>query len=355
MKILVVLTGGTFGSISTNKGLNVANFKLLEKVVGDLIKKLPYSFDFKLTIPFVTLSEEMTPKDWEKLILHIQDNLKKEKFDAIIVVHGTDTMSYTGSALAYVFNNLNIPIILTGANYPIFEENSDAENNFIKSTYFAVWAIKNNIQGVFIVFSGRSKGVAKIHLAVRSKKQTWEDYCYKSYYIGSDELGVVKKDGNVDFKWDAYDYLLRNKKEYYLRPSFNYKNFYAIKIYPGLSTSVLDSILDKEIKYFLLELYSSGTGPALKEEFGLVPFIRSVINAGGLVFAVSQHEGGRGASMNTYSTSLILKESGVIPLSDMIWEAAIPKIMLALGNFEDKNQIKEFLLTNVAGEVLSEI
>jgi len=354
MKILIVLTGGTFGSImDTGRGLKVAEEEYLQRVVNDVIIESSLDLNFKLTTPFCVLSEEMTPFKWRDLAVHIQEELTKERYDAILIIHGTDTMSYTGSALGYVFNTLDIPLVITGANYPLFEKESDAKNNFIKSLHFARWGSKNGVKGTFIVFSGYKEGGAKIHLACRSKKDKWEEYCYRSYYIGKGSLGSVKDSGEVEFNWEIYEELLKGKKDVDLRPTFLYENFVALKLYPGLPVSMVESLLNKGNKYFLLEIYNSGTAPALIPEFGFVPFVKKVTEKGGLVFAVSQHEGGRGASMDIYSTSIDLRESGLIPLKDMLWESAIPKIMLALGNFTDNKEIKEFLLTNIAGEIRS--
>jgi len=111
----------------------VADRNYLQQAVGELVAEASLDVDFRLTVPFCVLSEEMTPYRWRNLAVHVQEELKKGEYDAVLIVHGTDTMSYTGSALAYVFNGLDIPLIMTGANYPLFESGSDAKNNFIKS------------------------------------------------------------------------------------------------------------------------------------------------------------------------------------------------------------------------------
>lgn len=354
MKILLVLTGGTIGSEPGQYGLQPSSTEKQADLIQGLLSSTDISdIDFLTIQPVNILSEVMHPNDWSAIIHSIAENAKDTS--GILVVHGTDTLGYTSAAISYAESlSKKYPIIITGANYPVEHTQSDAKANIIQSVYALRHLIDNKIKGVYVVYNG-SKDVAsqgKIFLGSRVKKRSWNNHCYHNFNIGEKEwIGVVNKDNSVALD-DATHYEMPNRSIYpSIDTSFNSKAIDFFKIAPGWNLKSLTRALhDRDIKYILLEIYNSGTAPtsgtgSIIEQLTLAQYL------GKTIFAVSQHEGVGGMTLDCYETSQILKRSGVISLKDMMWENAIPKLMLAAANFDAPEQVINFMLTNIAGEI----
>lgn len=355
MKILILLTGGTFGSISENNRLSAAKpFSRLADL-GNLAKS-SYHNDVELVFsqPFSKLSENVVPSDWSTIYSAILK--EKGNFDGVLIVHGTDTMAYTAAAISYLNAlTLGVPIVITGANHPISMPGSDAEVNFIQSIGVLKYLARNNINGCFVVFNGKDDvdRTGRIHVGTRVKKDKWDDYCYRSYYSDGVSIGEIVGAEVSRFEIDQYSSLLKKQKQFELStPDFDSSKIFSFKIYPGLYPFILPTPRNG-INFALMELYNSGTGPADASEFSLVTWVKRFVDEGGAVFAVSQHEGKFGVSMDIYESSERLLSAGVIPLSDTIWEAAVPKLMLAASNYKNISDIVDFMRANIAGEILS--
>jgi glutamyl-tRNA(Gln) amidotransferase subunit D len=357
MKLLIVVTGGTFGSKKNNKNsLNVSKKEEIINVVKELLTESQNELNFEYSIisPLIILSENMNPKHWEIIINSILQETQNKNYDGILIIHGTDTMPYTASAIAYIENlSKRYPIVITGANYPVFFENTDAKINLKDSLKVMKYFVEQNITGSFIVFNGinDTKSNTNIHLGSRVKKDKWEKECYRSFYLGKKSIGELTTANLLEFDNSLYSEIFpRDIKYKNISVKFNDTNIIAIKIYPGLDPEILINLFKSGKKYFLLEIYNSGTAPANYDRYSLIEPIKYITGQGGAVFAISQHEGGKGAQMNLYETSIDLKKAWMIPLGNMIWESAIPKLMLASGNFDTKEEIIKYMTTNIAGE-----
>lgn len=352
MRILVVLTGGTFGSVRQGDYLSAGTIGgQLERLSSVVASFSDVQFSF--TQPFSKLSENIRPNDWAAIFAAILE--KRAEFDNVIVVHGTDTMAYSAAAIAYLNAvSLKTTIVFTGANRPISDSDTDAFVNFSQAVLALKYFSEQAVSGCFVVFNGESDGNApgRIHPAVRVKKDKWDHYCYRSFYVNTKEqcIGDVVEN-RVRFDFSIYERLLLSSVPTNLASlAFAEKTVCGIKIFPGLNPDDLP-LPNGNRRYFLIELYNSGTAPADGSEFDLTSWVSAVTNAGGLVFAISQHEGKSGLSMDIYETSGALLNAGVIPLGDMIWEAALPKLMLAAKNFNDNSDVRDFMLKNIAGEI----
>ena len=354
MKLLIVVTGGTFGSKRNNNSLNVSEKEEIVSIVKELLEKnkKEINFEYSVISPLLILSESMNPKHWEIIINSILQQTQKTNYDGIIVIHGTDTMSYTANAIAYIENlSKKYPIVLTGANYPVFFENTDAKINLKDSLKVMKNFVEFGIKGSFIVFNGiNDNSDTDIHLGTKVKKDKWEKECYRSFYLNKKSLGKLTTKNRFNFDKILYNEIFPKKIKYRnISIKFDDSNTMDIKIYPGLDPNILINLFEKGKKYFLLEIYNSGTAPANYDKYSLVEPINYITENGGTVFAISQQEGGKGAQMNLYETSKSLKEAGIIPLGNMIWESAISKLMLASANFNKKEDIVEYMQTNIAG------
>lgn len=355
MKILCVVTGGTFGSHISEKGVGICG------TFNDVtLKKIAYEhFSDSVIIDFIEpiykLSENIDDKDWNI----INDEIMKviSNYDSILVVHGTDTMAYTASALSYNEQiSKKMPIVFTGANLPLSFEHSDAIVNFTQSIYALINFTNKDITGVFIVFNGSTNFNTKslIHLGVRVKKVKWEKTCYRSFYINSEYLGQVSKE---EFTFDMEKYnkffnkKIMHKKTSNIPLKYNANLVSSFKIYPGFDPHILKREFDYGKRYFIIEIYSSGTAPMKDTYLSLSKSLDYIDKNNGIVFAISQQEGKNGATMDIYESSKMLRKLNIIGLQDMTWEASIVKLMYA-SSFSSKSEIIEYMLKNISAEIL---
>lgn len=356
MRTLVVLTGETFGSVYGENRLSASSDKSDVTSLIELSNKyFGSSVELLFTQPFYKLSENISPSDWSVLLNTLNEN--RTSYDNALVIHGTDTMAYSSSALSYLtYLYLNTTIVFTGSNSPLSMADSDASVNFIQSITALKHFHERGILGTFIVFNGVNDLTrhALIHPGNRVKKDKWDNYCYKSYYL-NEPIGQVLSIDHVDFDLTQLKVLTSACSEFLsITPIFSSRDVAAFKIYPGLDPSTLPVPKNGGARFFVIELYNSGTAPADDSEYSLRPWVKQVIKEEGAVFAVSQHEGNRGVYMDVYETSVKLRKDGVIPLRDMIWEAAIQKLMLAAGNFRSAHEISAYMQENIAGEIAAE-
>jgi len=353
MKLLVLTTGGTFGSSETNKGLSAKEVYYKDQLYSLAVKYTNFDVSFTHASSFIKLSENIVPSDWVLIGSIINNNIND--VDAVLILHGTDTMAYTTSALSY-FEPISkkIPIVLTGSNYPFNKENTDAIVNYVQSIIALKYFMDNGVHGVFIVFNGNTSfsNDARIHVGAKAKKEICEGYCYKTFYCPNGYIGTVKGISNVEFNHDYYNQIYPNKCVFSdLVYDFSPKSVFGLKIYPGMPTGIIRSLVDYGVKSIVIELYNSGTGPVENVDFSLLEEIKFAHNKGINIFAVSQQDGNLGASMNIYETSYMLKDVGAIPLRDLIWESAMPKLMIAHSNFKANEDIINYATTNIAGEI----
>lgn len=352
MKLLCVITGGTFSSNKTDSGIGIndaVDLKLLKDSVNNYFSN-SISIDF--TTPIFKLSENIDERDWNIINQDIEN--KQDAYDAVLVIHGTDTMAYTASALSFNEKiSKNKPIVVTGANLPLSFDDTDAITNFIQSIQVLEKFVTQNIIGVFIVFNGSNnfKNKALIHLGTRVKKDKWEESCYRSFYINSQYLGYITDD-DFSFDKDKYEQLLNKETAYNKKVIYDSTKVSSFKIYPGFDPSILKREFEYGKRYFIIEIYNSGTAPVKDTHLSLYESLKYIDENGGIVFAASQHEGKSGATMDIYESSNMLKELNIIPLKDMIWESAVVKLMGGASIFDNNDEIIKYMLKNISGEIL---
>ena len=318
MRILIIITGGTFGSKKLKNGLNTADISSVKESVEELIDNV----DYEIKIPFFKLSENIEIEDLKNLAEVI---LNSQDFEGVLIIHGTDTMVYTASALSYIERiSKKFPVVLTGANYPLFYEKSDAKINFLHALKALKFFIKEKIKGVFIVFNGINDKKSLIYRGVNTKKISVNDRCYSQFF--GEVIGFV--DDNVSFNKSLYKKIFSNKIICDLAPEFNNKDVAGFKLYPGFDYSFLSLK-----KYTLLETYPSLTANADK--------IISNMKEGFEYFAVSSAS----VSDISYETTKKLQKNRV-KLLFMTFESAIIKLMLCAGN----NKL-ECMEKNIIGEI----
>lgn len=353
MKTLVVLTGGTFESTQGQNGLTASRSIQTDILQKNIISECNLALELTFIQPVCKLSENMDPSDWELIIKTILANIDGQ--DNVLIIHGTDTLAYTASAIAYIEKlNKRYPIVLTGANLPLESAGTDAVVNTVQSLIALNYFTENDICGTFIVFNGTNNysHTAIIHPATKVKKDKWEELCYRSFYLDNNSIGIVNGDGNVEFNKDIY-IQLKNKETFYpnLDIRFDANKVAMLKVYQGFDPNIIKLLVDNGKQIIALEIYNSGTAPAFDSDFAITDALEYAKAKNAICFALSQHEGKKGATMNIYESSSTLINAGLVPLGNMIWEAVAPKMMLACSNFSNKNDIINFMTTNIAFEI----
>lgn len=334
--ILLIYTGGTIGMMQDVKTgqLKPFDFSHLTEQIPELKK-----FDIDLSVIAFEKpidSSNMQPGIWVKLARIIGDNYNKH--DGFVVLHGSDTMAFTASALSFMLENLAKPVILTGSQLPIGIIRTDGKENLITAIEIAA-AKKNNrpiVTEVCIYFEYQLYRGNRTH---KFNAEHFQAFSSANYPILA-EAGVHLKYNHAALMQPTGKSLKVHTK---LDPSIA-----ILKIFPGIGKNVVDSILKvKGLKALILETF--GSGNATTEKWFLES-LEKATSKGLIVLNITQCNAGA-VEQGKYETSAMLKKAGVIGGADMTSEAAVAKLMFLLGQDKDHKTTQKLLRASLRGEL----
>ncbi len=337
-RILIVYTGGTIGMIEdpVSKALRPFDFSHLMENVPK-VKMLDYEIDNIQFNPPID-SSDMDVPHWQSIARSIAENY--DRYDGFVVLHGTDTMAYTASALSFMLGNLAKPVIITGSQLPIGEVRTDGEENLITALQIAAdrdSAGNPTVQEVAILFENY------LWRGNRSTKRSADNFnAFKSNnYPELAKIGL-----GITFKPESLRKVPGNLP---LVPSYDLDTaVMSIDLFPGLSEEVLRHQLSiPGIKGIVLRTYGAGNGPT-KSWF--IDAVREAIERGVVILNVTQCVNGA-VHTNRYVGGDYLAAAGVISGYDLTFEAAITKMMFLFGLGLSIDEVKRRLAQPIAGEL----
>jgi len=336
-KVLLIYTGGTIGMVQdpTSGAWSPFDFTSLLETMPSL-RKLNVDVGTHSFSKIID-SSDMSPEYWIKIAKVIEENYKN--YDGFVVLHGTDTMSYTASALSFMLEGLEKPVILTGSQLPIGVLRSDGKDNLINALEIAGHkeSGKALVPEVCICFEN------KLYRGNRTTKLNAEDF--HAFYSGNHPpLAEV----GIRVKYNRHAILQQTESRGLLVHEKLDDRVAILKIYPGISQKIVENILAIEgLQGLILETYGSGNAPSVP---WLKDALKRAIDNGLIVLNITQCKAGK-VEMGKYQSSIELLKAGVISGADMTTESAVTKLMVLLGSITPKSKVTELLETSLCGEI----
>ncbi len=269
---------------------------------------------------------------WIKIADTIVENYNE--FDGFVITHGTDTLTYTASALSFILDGLSKPVILTGSQRPLSEIRTDARNNLINAVELATYPIPE----VCIFFNN------KLFRGNRTKKiDIWGFDAFDS-----PNYPLLAKVG-VGIEVYEENFLKRERNKLKVSKKFSNKVF-CVKIFPSIKVEYLMNLLNMDVQGFVIEAFGSGNIPNI-EERSLIPFIKKAVERNKIV-AISTQAVYGSVDLTLYECGKDALDAGALSCKDMTTETAIVKLMFLLGKYDgDVSRVIDEFYTPIAGEI----
>jgi L-asparaginase len=325
-RILMISTGGTLASSCGDNGLTpgLNGTDILDKIEG-----LTDGFCVDVEELFMLDSSNIQPEEWSCLAEVIFT--RRLNYDGIVVIHGTDTLAYTASALSFALLHIEIPVVLTGSQVSIENPIADATENCRAALHMAA----SGCPGVYVAFN------RKIMMGTRASKVRTRSFdAFES--IDYPYAAKINSSGLV-----VNPVMQRQQAKCTLRNRFD-TNVFLLKLFPGITTEIFRQLSQIGIRGVYVEAFGIGGLPF--EKRNLTGAIREAVKDG-MIVAVGSQCLYEGSDFNVYEVGRQVLECGVIETGNMTSEAAITKLMWALGQYQDPEQVRLIMETNLIGEI----
>ncbi len=347
------MTGGTIGSRSESIGglerlvTLSGSEEQLDVFGGPNVKGVLEEVGITTVLrqPLNMLSENMTPEHWVTIGREIEELVESESVDGVLILHGTDTMSFTSTALAFMLAGIQIPVVLTGSNRPPNEPESDADKNIAD----ALIALQHLTPGVYLSFAGRPNAKSRIHDGVSVRKARGSGPAFVS-------AGRVHA---AEVDWGSFNWVLKTREPTTIQdmiPEIAAAPFriaaddaaLRIDLHPGINLELMFEMLERgRYRGACLTLYPALTAPTSPAESSGPVFAQRGAEAG-IVLALTMNARPVGMR-NHYESKFELEDAGAV-LLPVIPEVALVKMMWALGLSDDFGEVRSILEAEVAGE-----
>ena len=337
-KVLLIYTGGTIGMNRNPRtgALEPFDFEHLLKNVPEL-QQVSTDIDTYQFNPPID-SSDMSPELWVDIVHVISNNY--QKYDGFVILHGTDTMAYTASALSYMLENLTKPVILTGSQLPIGQLRTDGKENVITSIEIASAKYQDGkamVPEVCIYFNGH------LMRGNRTTKQSADNFnAFESFNYGHlADAGV-----NINYHTSRIlmpDYSKPMQPRFVLDPGV-----IVFTVFPGIQEDLIRHVITSpSLRSIVMRTYGSGNAPQYP---WLTRALKEATSQGKIVVNISQCMAGT-VEMGRYDTGYQLKEAGVLSGYDSTVESAVTKLMYLQGIYSDWHQVRNYMSRSIRGEI----
>lgn len=333
--IFIIYTGGTIGMVKDPEtGTFVPfDFELIARNLPDLAR-----LNYKLTVHSFTPiidSSNMRPSIWVEMAQIIRDNYAH--YDGFVILHGSDTMSFSASILSFMLEGLQKPVILSGSQLPIGEIRTDARENMM--TALEIASAKENgrsiIQEVCILFDNK---LFRGNRSFKYNSAKFEAFRSPNYPVLA-EAGI-----HINYNREAL--LDNSNKEFVMHTQLD-NRVGVLKLFPGISAESIKAVLNSNVRSVVMETF--GSGNTMTDEWFL-DLIAGAVKNGKNILDISQCKVGS-VELGRYETSQGLKALGVLNGYDMTFEAAVTKLMYLQGQFEDQASVAYWVEKDIRGEL----
>lgn len=343
MKILLIFTGGTISMVRNPEtgGLRPADMETFKRCVPELfageaeIDMLPFD-------PLID-SSDVNPSNWAKMAHTVRDHY--DDYDGFVILHGTDTMSYSASALSFMLENLSKPVVFTGSQLPVGVLRSDAKENLLTAIEMATARDENGLPMVPEVCVFFENHLFRANRTTKQNAEHFEAFASHNYpALAKAGVHIFYRRHLINVPDRSKPLVIHDKMDSHVA---------VLKLFPGIQEEVVRAILSpKSLRGVVLETYGSGNAPSYD---WLAQALKEAIDRGVIIVNKTQCSCGS-VEMGRYEVSLPIKNAGVLSGYDITTEALLTKMMYLLGEYgDDHATIKRLLEMPIRGEITTSI